>query len=134
MVVALVQTMSNGEQRTQADRYQGTTRKVSPRSTSRIGYFCVCLRCDRTMERCPFKVTADKVVAIREANWNCRPFLIKEDRIGQVGQTTDRMELVGVRTEASHDPLILLATANNNKVRKTMSQIPNHRAQTRDRR
>lgn len=74
-VIASVKTTSNGEQKSRGSGYQRTTRRASSPTMPELGYCCVCLGRDYTKKRCPFTVKADRLVVIREANWNCGFFL-----------------------------------------------------------
>lgn len=73
--VASVKTMSNGEQKSRVNGYQGTICRVLSQVASKLGYFSVWLRHSHRIKRCPVTVNANRLVAIREANRNLWLFL-----------------------------------------------------------
>lgn len=80
VVVASVETKN--EQRLQVGGYLETTRRVRSPLSPRIGYCRVCLGSNRILKRCPLKVDAYKLAAVREASRKFRPSLSQRTASG----------------------------------------------------
>lgn len=73
-VAASLETPATGKNITRVDGCDKLARRVLSPTASELRYCRICLGRDHSMKRCPFRSSADKLVATRKTNWNYRSY------------------------------------------------------------